>query len=151
MDHLPFYFGKTLSNIISKFFLVFFFSFSWFQFETAAFSKVQNPTPENLPLIFEFKPIWASTVHRIRSDPPLSSLRMEDFTKRNDFNVRRLSLIDVCSEDDSLILNSSLADSLHHQSSGSLAPSIFFRFFISMIFTKQMVSGFCFQNQLKKV
>ncbi|XP_041026704.1 uncharacterized protein LOC121266920 [Juglans microcarpa x Juglans regia] len=42
---------------------------------------------------------------------------MEDSSKRNDFNVRRLSLIDVCSEDDSLLFNSSLADSLHHQSS----------------------------------
>ncbi|KAG2685718.1 hypothetical protein I3760_10G139300 [Carya illinoinensis] len=42
---------------------------------------------------------------------------MEDSSERNDFHVRRLSLIDVCSEDDSLLLNSSLADSLHHQSS----------------------------------
>ena len=56
-----------------------------------------------------------------------------DFIKRNnDLQGRRLSLIDVSSEDDSLLFNSSFFESLYHSFSGSKSTSFFFHFRISV-------------------
>ena len=52
-----------------------------------------------------------------------------DFIKRNnDLQGRRLSLIDVSSEDDSLLFNSSFFESLYHSFLGSKSTNSFFIF-----------------------
>ena len=52
-----------------------------------------------------------------------------DFIKRNnDLQGRHLSLIDVSSKDDSLVLYSSFSESLHHSFSGSKSTTFFFIF-----------------------
>jgi hypothetical protein len=66
------------------------------------------------------------------------SLRMEEAVKRNGLQVRRLSLIDVSSEDDSLITS----DSLDHPSSGAFWNQKW-KWFLNL-FSKPAVFSFSF-------